>query len=506
MKILDTFKTILMTLLFFSMVVLAVLCITQTQSKTADKPVEIDINSLLVLTSGEYGVLNGYASNKLIPRFIGYKTFENEKRGIMSNSELITDFYNSLGNYLEVLLGSSSECSIVSEGADKLWDSCFEKSDYIYLRYHNSLPAPVIYAYLTNNTRIDSTSIAYGDVVYIEELIILLDVSSMNYYSFSAVSRSSDGTVATFKLINSGNDTIKRLFDIQVIKGYDSNDEFIGYSFEYESSDYANLKFIDNNIFSDGKVKTELINVRNSAADIIGKTDGNSQAEIAGFLRLFDYNPDRISKYDEYDGTNVVYVEPNRILRIQSDSGISFDTVDPGYGINISDFLGYVNYSRTYTLYEIVNSCGNFIEAFGSIDKALTGGEADIGLGRIYRDNNSVVVEYYYYYDNLSLLGADHKPYTAFRFTVNRNKFSDIEINTLDVSGLGKNVMNFTQSWTLSKLNKMFDKPVESIGYGEIMLAYLVSSEAESSASEWVYLFNSVESQHNGVNNELDPS
>jgi len=463
-NIIEYIKNCILLMLFVCMLILAASFIMQTQRLTLSPPSDISRESLLVLKTGNN--INVKYNQKLIyPAFIGYKTKNITPRGYTTN-EMIANIYPQLTDYIVEMLGSESECSMITENADAYWSEALKRDMYVYIKYHTEIPNVMLYAYLTDDFLIDSMKIASGDMVNIKEMLLLLEFSDAYTYEYEMLVRDSSGNVARFdNIITTENENKFNvdMFNINV------NNVYVNYEFAADTTaEYEHITLDDSTVM----YKSDMA-LREIITDRLISADANTE-----IVKLFNFNPARTDlSYKEDSGKTNVYVDTHGILKINSDGNINYkytesDANHSNY-IYIYDYLSYNKNNSEYTIYEMILAVNNFIATFQS--------EENIIFGDIYSEGPEIILEYYYCFNNILLVDENYKPVTAYKITISGNYFKEVNINAVNIRQMSKK-MNLQTEMTLTVYDRALDESVKT----DMELVYIIGTAETVCLPEYI--------------------
>lgn len=478
-NIYELLKTILMIILFISVIILASIYIIQTQRLALARPIDISMKSLLIVKKGE-SASTEFNKNHVNPIFIGYKYKGNSISKGSFSADIINDIYNSISVNIIKLLSNSSECKIIYDNPSGHWNDIINNKTYIYIKYQFEIPSKIIYSYFTNEILIDNNEIAAGGIIFIKDILLVLENAEAYKYSYSMAVRDSNGNVAEYTIINNdGSDD--NYFDINKLSNY--NAELIDYNFYIDQPIvYSNIILNNETILIDNNLNLKTVTVTDNILNI-------NNDEI---IKVFGYNPARINTYMENDNKTTVYVELHKNLKISEDGIIEFNYTEESNGIEISEFLNYKNSSGEYTIYETLLSISNFINIVKGIDNSLLGGDAGLCLKSIQNIDNNIIIEFCYTFDNIVFYNSEYIPITACRFIINNFCFKEIKINNLTVIDVHKKKISFSQDWTIRNINSSIAAANTSDKkyYGDVQLAYVnLNSDNNELIPEWIFIY-----------------
>ena len=463
-NIIEYIKNCVLLMLFVCMLILAASFIMQTQRLTLSPPSDISRESLLVLKTG-HNINVKYNQKLIYPAFIGYKTKNITPRGYITN-EMIANIYPQLTDYIVEMLGSESECSMITDDAETYWNEALKRDMYVYIKYHTEIPNVMLYAYLTDDYLIDTAKIASGDMVNIKEMLLLLEFSDAYTYEYEMLVRDSDGNAARFD--NIGTTENENKFSVEMFST-NVNNVYVNYEFAADNTaEYANITLYDSTV-----VYKSDMSMREIKIDRLISADRNTE-----IVKLFNFNPARTDlSYKEDSGKTNVYVDAHGILKINSDGNINYkyteSDVNHGNYVYIYDYLSYNKNNSEYSIYEMILAVNNFITTFQP--------DENIIFGDIYSEGSDIILEYYYCVNNILLVDENYKPLTAYKFTITDNYFREVNINVLNIAQMGRK-MNLQTEMTLT----VFDKVMEESLKTDLELVYIVSDSELLCSPEYI--------------------
>jgi len=503
MKHIETIKSIAVTLLFMLMVVLAALYIVSTQRLTVKSDEGAPLDSLLVIRDS--GTV-GYDSTMVMPASVAF--CENGRMyGCFCDSSVLYDMYAVTSELLTLLLGPMSSASAVQDG-DAFWNECAASDNFIYIKYHTQLPAPVIYAGLRGGTLSSAPEYASGDAFNISELFIMPEDTEKSAESaehrdgkvrWYAVVRDENGNTAKYE-VGSDYEADGESFDFTIgrisVFGTGNGVRECGFYFE-SGEDFGNIKLRS----------TALMTPHDLALPAITVSSGLSGGMTDGLLRFFDFNPDRLNTYTESDGTTV-FVETHGVLRFGADE-LSYHSSGGIGGIELASLLGYESYSGTYNVYELISAAGELFRRVKSHDVSI-GGIAAAQLTDVEYSEGRIKITLGLTYGGVLLYGEDYRPVCALEVTFSEGYLTDAVISLVSVDGYTEMIECFPQSWTLRTLSSRLPElpeitdeggngvPVPDTSLGDVRLGYVIggnyadgsdSDNRNGIAGSWLYLY-----------------
>ncbi len=389
LHMIETLKTILLTLLTISMLVLIVVYIGgthiyQTMTASEDKRV---FDKLWSVQSGQRS--EGLDSEHLLPASIVYKR-GGEPLGTVESASTRT-IYELIAPCVLELFGSGSECIELepSEG-EQLYGEAMSGGEYIYVRYHSPVLYQLIYAYASGKLTVAESDTAVfvplSEPVeagaYIDELVIIPE-KELAAHRFIAYARDGEGR---YYMFSREADALASEFHISKLSEAAASVGMVTMSFLSEPFD--SLAPIP-----EGELETT--DICSHAAEI---ADDDSSDRI---LRLFGFNPDKISSYFEKEAG--IYYDSHSRIRLES-GRIGYKSVDQVSGLGLSELLGYSS-DEGYGLFDKLAAVDLIITELGKISKPFIGGEATLCLGNVYTDGALLIFEYFYTYDGIRISG-----------------------------------------------------------------------------------------------------
>ncbi len=435
-SVLEFFKSILLSVLIVSMVVLASVYIASTQSERLDFGKDIVFDRLFDVKDNE----SGFNSAHILPEIIGIKKNGDGARAMIANSGYLSDMYEMVMPYLTDMFGENGICNkIDGEDGEALWRECISSDDYVYVRYHTQYPASVLYAHCKNADDNDVYRLQESAPGYVYELFIS---------ESGLVTRDKDGNVMKFTV---NGDNAPELPDLD--RYMTRLKEF---SFAIENDAYTSV-YYGTPIFNDSITVRKAI-VDNPVLSEFGNVTGEKFREL---MRNFDFNPDKLNSYVDTEDKNAsMFVESHGVLKM-STHRLEYTASADG-GISVFELLNYQAGSSGYDPYDYLRAAERFADALKEISSLSFGGDAVLGISYIGYIDGALVVEYSYYFDNLQMkYGEDG---IAFRFEIKDGIFTHIVINPLSVSYSGAGSRSFSQDIVLALcIKELEDASPESI-------------------------------------------
>ena len=436
----ESIKNILLALLVFSMIALVVVYIRGTPVyESVSGRADSELTNFDRLWSVEGGAkAEGLDQSRLIPEFIGYRKAGSVMSCAIADRDSTELMYSLIKPCIIELFGQDSVCRelTASEGREKI-ESAAASDEYIFMRYHVPVLFHLIYAYASDQLTIDENDVAHspdGSIsAYISEIVIVPDYTSAGH---RYIAYAYDGSDGYFEFrpedhVVTSNFYITRLAE--------SAGGIASYSFDFADDPRLGA--------------TQPIISKEVEYNVIEtvETDFTSEEILLPLLRLFGYNPDKLSGYVDDTGVNV-FVDSNSHLRVDN-SQISFVTSDAAAGkqrgIRLDSLLGYSS-GDTLNLFDKLTAVDNLIRQLGEISPALTGGEAALCLGSVYSSETQLIIEYVLTYNNI-LVGGD----CVLRAVLTQDAISRIELSPVYISEAGESAYCVDQNYTLRKLTEL---------------------------------------------------
>jgi len=186
------------------------------------------------------------------------------------------------------------------------------------------------------------------------------------------------------------------------------------------------------------------------------------------FMRLMDFNPDKLNYHTEQNGT-VVYVESHGILRA-GENALSYQASDRG-GISLTS-LG----TEQGDIYSYLQASSELIERLERINGQYTGGDASLRLERITSDGTSITLAFSFRCDNILLVreGEDY----GLTLSFSGNKLTDVQYHMCIVRRTLEAHRVPLQNWYRKMLGGMENSPMRLVYSGEV--------QANSVTAQWM--------------------
>ena len=387
---------------------------------------------------------------------------------LLMNAPLMKEYYSGLSEYIYKGANSPDGVLLSGEAADVAISDALSKPSFIYIEYHYPLPLSVITFYNGGhkiNTVKNEVNTFYCDRIFITpsgdydgESESDDDNESENDtgdYSFIMTALSDDGSVYVSRISDEDDDSSYSTNIISFILSCLEDSDFISVDFAADvfddgTSAFGKTAFFTNNILSvtdvsfiirrnsernnndndntqtttpdsvsvdsDDEIDTETETLQDSSSDInpdsestddsTGESDNENEKDIRNeILRLFGYNPDKISPYPEADGVDV-YVEKYGRLKFSSEA-LVFEAT-PDSGLPCGDYI-YSSDTNFYDIYDIIVLTDGFIGKLREIDSETFGKDAYLALSSVAYENGEAILTYDYMFNNVRIdTGEDH--------------------------------------------------------------------------------------------------
>jgi hypothetical protein len=504
----ELIKTVIIVLLFLSMVTLASVEIVQTQRLSNIPAEDIDIESLLVLHDDR---ASGTIAPYILPEFLGY-SIGGVSRGLFGGETTMRGLYGLLYGVMTELLTAGVCKTLPADEGEAVWDAARE-GDFVYICYFEELPASAI-AYAVSD---GGTELAEGDVPYIRELFIRLADPGQNS-PCCIVTRSEDGRVSVY---SHKPGKIAPDFDQSLLTAYNNSRQLAQFSFlgDFEAkTDVSRDKIGESGAEKDGNTVSG-----ETAADIstVTAASGGEEPEYAGdenaaeglarfyrlrdttvliggeftqkyiiaetgaslskrigdsgaeekLLELLGINTDRVAPYHSKGYT--IYLGESGRVRISDTGGIDYTAVSSagstGGGVPVSSFLGYERYGGRYTYFELLTAAASLLESISEISPDLLGGEAVPGLISVSAGEAGLKMVFGYFYDNYRIIGLGPAVTLAFA----DGMLTELALTPASITKSGLCV-SLPQEWAIKHLYDLAlaaDKPAVPAG-SELTIAY----------------------------------
>ena len=437
----ELIKSVLLGLLVFSMISLVVVYIGGTsvyETVSAKNNPTKRFDKLWSIEGGAAAV--GLDEGRLLPEFIGYRQAGGTPTCSVGSGDAAAELYELITPCLLELFGNSSVCRPLAQndGADRIADAV-AGDEFIYLRYHVPVLYQLIYAYASDKLTIAESEVAPGESgsisAYISELVIVPDKE----YTAAAhryIAYASDGEGGYFEF-RPAEHVVTSSFYLSKLAESGANIDTRPFRFAEDERLPVTQPIID------APISYAIIEA--------APADPTARTVLTPLLRLFGYNPDKLSSYVDDTGARV-FVDSSSRLRISGDT-VSFLTSDAASGtargIGIDSMLGYSS-EDTLNLFDKLTAVDNLIRSLGEISPSLIGGEASLCLGSVYSSDTLLVIEYFLTYDNIRVAGD-----TVLRAVLTQDTICQVELRPVNITAGGETAYCLDQNYTLRKLTDL---------------------------------------------------
>lgn len=187
------------------------------------------------------------------------------------------------------------------------------------------------------------------------------------------------------------------------------------------------------------------------------------------FLRLLDFNPDKLNTHTEPDGTRV-YVESHGVLRTDS-YGITYQATESS-GVSAAALSGT---SGSFDVYAALRASSYLIARLSEMNAMYTGGDAALMLNSVSAAGEALTLTFGYRCDNIPLLGSDGEDYLTVTFTGGR--LTELHFRMIVVSRSLVETRVFLQTWSRQLL-----APEDG---AEMRLVYRTDSVSNTASAQW---------------------
>ena len=391
---LETAKTMVMLLLFACvLVLLAVYIALLSDTWSTEENYGNIVDEIRVLASG--GDINDYPTGDyLLPESITLLT-EGSSRALLQSVNGTMSSYYAKAAALLATVASDTDRFAARRGAEATarWEAVTELNSCLYLSYHSDLPLQVI-GYFAAAFSENSLCVESSVPVLVKEMVLYEDADGKHH----AMIRSSTGTVYT---CDNWSDPA-RIADLY------------GYSvYEMEKIATTDSAFVDCAMAGTHFGETNPMDSQATPVLLSGLSTAkfrfstpaldqlvHSKKDTNTFLRLFNYNPNKINRHEEANGTTV-YVEEHGMLKV-STASVSYTAAQNG-GIPAAEVLGIA--ASRIDLYDAILYSTRILDGLRAIRLTYFGGDCNVILHSVSGRAGELELRYRYYADNLELRG-----------------------------------------------------------------------------------------------------
>lgn len=455
----ESIKTLIIAVLFLLVILMVYLhfeVLRRRNNDSSDTAITNDFAINSTLSSSE-AALDG---KTLIPSEIAFKDNTGNTYAISSGKDYMMEIYSLLEPDILYMLGNDCTADSASESA---FDGAISSENFIYVRYHTSLPAILLFINaLENNSRSDFSPSETATSLIMRELIIFPDSTSEG--SAFAFSKDEVGNVTKFTVKNA---SIEKTVSIADLVIYREAGAMVSAKFHNDGIECGVLP--STLVFDDISTKPSL--------DIRVGIEGFSEsAEMqAEFAELLAINPNKTGNYFDSELGGTVYMATHGTLTF-TDKSVTYSTESNTDGIALSHFSGKEN-DEEHSVYECLSVAIALANAFSEKD-AVGIGEAEMLITGLYRVGDKLTVNFGYFYDNIPISDTETAlsvEMTAYSLT--SLKFSPIFV-TSNKAVLTKPIPG---GWVIA----LAENTEKSNGNYTLVLKYRKSGDGMYSA-EWV--------------------
>jgi len=434
----ELLKSIILVILFCTVLVLVSIYIVMTYEETIDSGSMINVNSMIFMpdkTSAPTNITDAMLT--ITPSIIGYK-YESVSKAVIGNKNIIDSIYYSFSNEITEYLSSDAKCIVYSEHeGNALLTKCLNSEKYVYFKFHNTYVSSMLRAYTDITASADLTKFADGEILSVSEILLTYYLDQWRLLTIDG-----NGTVAEYKIEKDNTD-----FDISWLAAYNDNKAFIDFQFGYNASKpdlgftYERTAIISNDI-----VNAKYFNaVKPSNLVLLQKA---TQDQIAD---LFFINLDRAGKFDSSESKD--YIDSHGTLSFSSEGMLTYSAADTNGGVDLSNYIGYENHGESYSIDEILRACARLMYSLDSMEEFIAGGSAYMSLNGVSVDGGNIIVEFGYYFDNIALVDEEGRSVVSARIVCDGKKILSVSVLSVGfIESPDKNPM-LPQSWILSQMD-----------------------------------------------------
>lgn len=380
----------------------------------------------------------------LVPSFVGISV-GGECKGVSAGINVASEIYQMLSPVLSDVLEEEYRAA-----SDTRWEEALDgEGAYVYVKYHSPLPYQAIHAFA------GGTGQSYADSLCVYELLVLPD------RGFQILARTAEGATYQFDGTNGSYFTVDDLAEI--LQSYRRT--FLDFSFSEDAEREP--------LFTE-RVRTRKLSASRSGAAWFG------EEELSVFLRVLDFNPDKLYAHGESDA-GFVYVENHGVLRLLEDC-IEYTATSQDGGIALGSLPGYYS-KEEYTLSEYLGAACVVMDYARSLNSERFGGDADIVLESAYGgEDGSLRLRFIYTFDNARLSGCG----SALEICFQNGAIRSLRMEGLSVRNLGEPYSSLLETWYYRVAAL---RVPENGGIADVRLVYRLDSGAEIVCAEWSAIY-----------------
>ena len=438
--------TVTVVVLFVALIVLAAMTINLISKRSRGTVSEkFDLERL----TSDKTSLDIDMAKYLTPEFIGIVT-NGEKNGVSVTHNTVNGLYRLI---CPVISSVMKEENITESGRD-VWDRYDELGDFIYIRYHSTLPDNVIgLAADACAGAKNERNLSYAGVY--EMMIIPYGTENK---SIAVVVRD----IMNNTLLYEKKDDSETIIEDDIAELARSYRMFL-YSFDF-AGDRFHAESPTEPVFTEALSVRNII-MSNQTASLIY----NSEEEKESLLRIFAFNPDKVQMSVSEKGEEN-YIDVQGVLYFHDSSFEYIATA--GGGIDISNIIGYTSNPG---LKEYILSAAKIYEDIYSLNRFYAGGDAEIYLSSVQSQNGDVTLVFDYKFDNIKITDSE----SAFCITFSGEYIKYAKLYTMSVRNLGYRSATSGEWWLFDELKK------RNIVSNNVSLVYRSDFFSPSIEPEW---------------------
>lgn len=410
--------------------------------------------SLSSLTSGETNTSS--CGDAILPAFIGI-VCDGEKAGLCAGDSVIEEIYAALAPWIANALATEPYEAV--SGPEML-------SDMIVVEYHTPLPGHLIGVCASALSNAQETDMTYANPnLFVEISRFFLEITPGRKYTLLALN--ADGRWLRYTCPD---DMGEGYPDKQTWLEWKESfrNHFYQFAFAAECGHKEGVADLDNGkaenpweiVFAE-RMRTRGMTV----GDKMGITLRDRNDQTNAFVRLLGYNPDKLSRREEKDGS-LTLVENHGTFRLGESEFVY--TANPSGGVELGQIIGY---RETYTPADMLRGGWTILEKLGSLQPYCIGGNAGITLTDVSHGTDGVTFVFSYTFDNLRLWNC--APAMTITFS-EAYHIRSMTIHTIAVRSIGEYSILYAENGIRA-----------SLGYGNTVLVYEADPEAASIFPQW---------------------
>ncbi len=348
----DVLQNIILYALLLAMVLLALSYFLEIRAMQTGKET-VSLEKMWLLTDGDDRVRTVSVSDGLVlPSFMGCKREDGEMIGVSGDPKFIASLYGRFSDYLSAWFGNGYSCSRLDDKTGKDgWEAALSSDCFLFVRYYDALPFPLIYQFLSEKTLSDPAAISLGDVVSVKDLLVGIDERGV-----TRVLTRGNGYYASFSPLLPENAVH---LSPSLLSSFSGSAGLYAFRFS-TSAEYPDLE--EGTVLSESVPSFPLLKI-GATSDASFPDDG---ASFDSLLALFDADPSFVNRYSEQDG-KTVWIAPDFRIEWTEGGYFSFTTSEAGNGLSFEKIFGYSAASGKYSLYESVRLLSSFAISLSDI-------------------------------------------------------------------------------------------------------------------------------------------